>query len=94
MLSTIHVVATLLEGIDVRSQCCHHSTAHSSVHVSFKWSPKSYICFKASSRVNKDTHLPQRRESLTIEMTASLTWGVQIYATALLVGWLSDSLPN
>jgi hypothetical protein len=47
------------------------NTVLSSDDMSTKWSPKSYLCFKASSSVNKDTHLPRRRKSLTIEMTAS-----------------------
>jgi hypothetical protein len=49
------------------------NTVLSSVDVSSKWSPKSYLCLKASSRVDEDTHLPRRCKSLTIETTASLT---------------------
>jgi hypothetical protein len=45
----------------------------SSVDVSSKWSPKSYLCLKTSSSVDEDTHLPRRCKSLTIETTASLT---------------------
>jgi hypothetical protein len=38
-----------------------------SIDVSSKWSPKSYsICFKASSRADKDTHLHHRCKSLMI----------------------------